>query len=222
MTLSARFVLLPALLACLLLSGCSSAYYGTMEAFGKHKRDILVDRVKDANNQQIEAKEQFKDALTRFKEVVGTPGAPPSKLEDRYNTLKREYDISESKAQGVSTRIDAIKDVAKALFSEWEDELAQYQSAELRTSSEGQLRQTQARYLHLIGAMERAEGKMDKVLASFKDQVLFLKHNLNAQAIASLDGVTLDLQNDVAALIREMEVSIEEANKFIKTMKSDA
>ena len=36
--------------------------------------------------------------------------------------------------------------------------------------------------------MRLAESRIEPVLKSFRDQVLFLKHNLNAKAIASLRG----------------------------------
>jgi hypothetical protein len=56
------FIILSSIIV-LLLAGCQTAYYKTMEKFGYHKRDILVDRVKDAKETQEEAKEQFKSAL---------------------------------------------------------------------------------------------------------------------------------------------------------------
>jgi hypothetical protein len=59
---------------------------------------------------------------------------------------------------------------------------------------------------------------MNPVLAAFKDQVLFLKHNLNAQAIASLGSTATQIEGDVARLIKEMEASIGEADDFIKQM----
>ncbi len=70
----------------------------------------------------------------------------------------------------------------------------------------------------MIRAMRRAESKMDPVLSAFNDQVLFLKHNLNAKAVASLKGELASVETDIAALIREMESSIAEANEFIKTV----
>jgi hypothetical protein len=50
--------------------------------------------------------------------------------------------------------------------------------------------------------------------------VLFLKHNLNAQAIASLEGNLATMQTDVTALIAEMEASINEADAFVAGMQS--
>ena len=46
----------------ILLVGCSSAYYGTMEKLGYHKRDLMVNRVESARDAQEDAKEQFESA----------------------------------------------------------------------------------------------------------------------------------------------------------------
>lgn len=200
----------------LTMSGCSSMYYNTMETFGKHKRDILADRVVDARDEQEEAKEEFADALQQFKAVLNFEGG---KLEQNYNKLNSEYEDCRDRAESVRDRIDSIEDVATALFKEWEKELDDYKSAELRRSSERQLRATRAKYDNLITAMRRVEQKMDPVLDAFHDQVLFLKHNLNAQAIASLEGNLAGIQQDVDILIAEMEQSIAEANAFLDEME---
>jgi vacuolar-type H+-ATPase subunit D/Vma8 len=204
-----------ALLSLMLSAGCQKAYYSTMEAFGKHKRDILVDRVTDARDAQNEAKEQFASALEEFSAVLNFSGGD---LKKQYDTLSAAYQDSESKSQAVSSRIQDVKRVAGALFKEWEAELDQYSSDTLRRSSEQKLRQTRGQYDKLIGAMERAESKIKPVLAALNDQVLYLKHNLNAQAIASLQNELATVETDVAALIKEMEKSIAEADVFINAM----
>ena len=109
--------------------------------------------------------------------------------------------------------------MADALFDEWAEEITQYSNAELRRSSQKKLNETKTRYAHLLRAMKKASSKMDPVLAAFKDQVLYLKHNLNAQAITALEGELVSIQGDVGSLIKEMEVSIAEADEFIKTLK---
>jgi len=207
--------MLPLLCAFLLIAGCQTAYYSTMEKFGVHKRDIMVDRVEEARDSQQDAKEQFQSALDQFTKVLNFKGG---KLEDKYNTLQAEYDKSEAKADEVKQRIDAVEDVSEALFDEWEDELDQYTSSALRRDSERKLAQTRRQYDQLIKAMRRAEAKIDPVLKALRDQVLYLKHNLNAQAIASLQSELVSVESDIADLIQEMEKSIGEANSFIRTM----
>ena len=208
-----KLVMTVGLLATLI--GCQTAYYSTWEKLGWHKRDILVDRVTDARDEQEAAKEQFADALERFIAVTEVDGG---ELDTRYRDLNTAYQRSESRARGVRDRIESVEDVAEDLFAEWEGELEEYESRELRRASERQLRETRRRYDGMIAAMRSAESKMDPVLSAFRDQVLFLKHNLNARAIASLQDTTSRIEDDVAQLIREMEASIREANTFIEQM----
>lgn len=200
----------------LFAAGCQSLYYGTMEKFGKYKRDILVDRVKDARDAQQQTKEQFASALDKFRSVVNVEGG---KLQEKYDQLKSELDKSESKASTVKKRINDVEDVAQALFDEWTKELDQYKNSELKAASRRKLEQTRARYAQLIGSMKQAESKIEPVLSAFRDQVLFLKHNLNAQAIASLQSELGTMESDIGRLIMEMEKSIAEADSFIKTMQ---
>lgn len=197
------------------LPGCASAGIAIREKLGYAKREQLVDRVQEARDGQEAAKVQFESALAEFLAVTKVSGG---ELEAQYNKLKREYDRSETRAGDVRSRITSVERVAAALFKEWEAELSQYESASLRSASEQQLRDTRREYDQLIGVMNTAAGRMDPVLRAFKDQVLFLKHNLNARAIASLQGTTAQIQTDVAGLIREMEASIAEANAFIDRM----
>jgi len=198
-----------------LLTGCKSTYYATMEKFGYHKRDILVSRVQDAQAAQEQAKEQFLTALEQFTAMVGYEGG---ELEATYKRLKTEFERSEDKAKAVHKRIEDVQGVAKALFKEWEAELDQYANANLKRLSRQKLEQTQERYARLIEAMQRAESRIDPVLAAFRDQVLFLKHNLNAQAVGSLESELASVRTDVSTLVAAMETSIAEANDFITAM----
>lgn len=200
------------------LGGCKSAYYKTMEVFGYHKRDLLVARVEDARDAQKDAKEQFQSALEKFSAVVEFEGG---ELEEKYKGLKAEFERSESKADAVRGRIEDVEDVAEALFREWESELGQYTNERLRRSSEQKLDETRRSYSQLISAMKRAESKIAPVLSAFRDQVLFLKHNLNAQAVASLREELVSVEADIASLIKEMEASIAEADEFIGAMAKE-
>ncbi|MDQ8182691.1 DUF2959 family protein [Pelagicoccus sp. SDUM812005] len=210
---------LPLLLTacCLVLCSCQSAYYGAMEKFGVHKRDILVDRVEEAREAQEEAKEQFESA---FEEFLAVSEVDVGELKAVYDRLQAAFDASEAKAKAVRSRIEAIDEVSKALFKEWEGELEQYTSRELRAVSAGQLESTRELSKNLIQAMDSAAAKMDPVLNAFRDQVLFLKHNLNAQAIAALNKTSLALREEVEVLIKQMEASIDEANAFVAQMRS--
>jgi hypothetical protein len=196
--------------------GCGSLYYGALERVGIQKRHILADRIEDGREAQQQAQEQFQDAFERFKTATRFEGG---ELEATYRGLSAELEDSEARAADVRARIESIEEVAGDLFEEWEAEIGQISRADLRQKSSAQLRQTKARYAKLLAAMKRAERKMDPVLVAFRDQVLFLKHNLNASAIASLETQAAGIQSDVDALVRDLSASIREADAFLATLE---
>lgn len=202
-------------LLCATLGACSSVYYNTMEKLGYEKRDLLVDRVEDSRAAQEAARKQFESALEQFIAASNYDGGD---LEAIYRRLKGEYDDSVNRAATVRSRIDRVESVAEDLFAEWKRELDLYQDPRLRRSSERQLQQTRARYQQFIAAMHRAEQGMEPVLNAFQDRVLYLKHNLNARAIASLRNDRAEIESDIQQLIKQMNASIDEANRFIAEM----
>lgn len=181
-----------------------------------YKRDLLKKRVIAARDDQQAASEQFKDALTRLKELYNFQGGD---LEKAYTSINREYERSVARANDVHKRVKDVETVAGDLFVEWENEIKQISSPNLRASSQEQLRDTRQRYDELHAALKRAEQSMDPVLVKFHDYVLVLKHNLNAAAIASLKGETTDIQNEISKLIQDMNAAIARADTFINSMK---
>jgi hypothetical protein len=196
--------------------GCSKAYYGAMEKMGIHKRDILVDRVENARDAQSEAQSQFKDALEQFGAVVKIESTD---LKNEYEKLNAEYEASEKAAKNVSDRIDKVESVAEDLFAEWEEELTLYKNSAMRRSSAQKLQDTRKRYQEMLASMHRAEKSMTPVLRTFQDNVLFLKHNLNAQAIGSLRSEFSNLKVEIEGLINHMNDAIHTSNRFIEDLK---
>ena len=214
-----KLQLLPALLAAALIfntTGCRSVYYSAYETVGIYKRDLLKKRVIEARNDQQAAQQQFKDALTRLKEITKYDGG---EAERAYRQLKSEYDDCVSRAETVRSRIRAVESVSSDLFVEWENENSQISTPSLRDASRQQLADTKRRYAELHGALVNAEQTMAPVLRQFNDYVLYLKHNLNAQAIASLDGEAAGIQKEISRLIEQMNKSIARADEFVKNMK---
>lgn len=203
-------------LTLIVLTGCQSIYYNTMEKFGIEKRDIMVDRVESARDAQSDAQETFRSSLERFQSVVGKPDTD---LQEKYEEIRSAYDASKASAERVNERIVKVEDVAEALFDEWEDELDRYKDAQLRRDSARKLEQTRERYDSLITAMRSAADRMEPVLEAFEDQMLYLKHNLNAQSIQGMRAELGRIENDVDELIQQMQRSIAESERFIQGLE---
>ena len=201
-----------------LLTGCSNPYYSAMETVGVHKRDIMVDRVENARDAQQDAQEQFKSALEQFDSVVSLE---ETDLKKAYEQLNDEYEECVAIADKVSDRIDKVEAVSEALFDEWADEIKLYDNKELARASKEQLNNTKARYEEMLSHMQEAEKSMEPVLRIFRDNVLFLKHNLNAQAIGSLQDEFAGLELEIDKLIGRMNEAIESSNAFIADMQTN-
>ena len=208
------------LVVCLLLTGCNRArdkYFAALEKVGIEKRELLVSRVDNAREAQEDAQEQFQDALEQFQAVVAYDGG---ELESAYNKVSKSYEKSEARAEEVRDRIRKVENVARSLFDEWKQEIGEYSSDSLRAESEREWAATKERYEDLVVVMRQATKPMDPVLEKLNDQVLFLKHNLNARALGSLQTTVQELEVDVAALVQEMQTSIDEADAFIADMRA--
>ncbi len=196
----------------LLMKPLRLLYYNARESIGDHKRLLVVAQVERACVSLEETRDEFTDALDRFKGLVQVKEAD---LEHKYHLLNRQYQFCRTKAESVSRRIQAIEEVSEVLFSEWERELGEYTNRNLKSISKQQLKAARQNYARLIKTMRRAEGKMQPVLASFKDQVLYLKHNLNARAIAALEHEFMEISLDISLLLAAMEQTIAEAGQFV-------
>ena len=199
-----------------LTAGCQSTYYSAMEKVGIHKRDIMVDRIEDTQVAQEQAQKQFQSALEQFQSLVNFAGG---NLEVAYKDLNAEYEDSLVAAEKVRSRIDGVKNVSEALFEEWENELKLYTSASLRRASEQKLQDTQRQYRRMMASLENAEQRMQPVLDAFQDQVLYLKHNLNARAVSALKGEFNTIKADIDRLIRDMQTSIDQSRQFVDALK---
>ncbi len=204
-------------LTMILMLGCQSTYYAMWEKMGKEKRHLLRDQVEKSRNDQEQASQDFKDALTRLKEMYGLEGG---NLEKMYDRLSDDYDNCANRAVVIDERIQKVGRIANDLFVEWRSEIDQIKNATFRAKSSQKLKDTQARYAQLESAMRTARGRMTPILSNLNDYVLFLKHNLNARAIGSLRGEVDSIEMDVDRLVLDIDRSIKAAEAFLKDFEA--
>lgn len=188
----------------------------SIDRLWKEPRDLLVDRVEDARDVQQETIEEFQTAMEKFKAVTGFDGG---ELEAQYEKLNAAFERSADRAAEIGNKVDKVTVAANALLDEWRVELEDYHDDRMRQMAERQFDQTRLQAERLIASMRAVEARTEPVLALFRDQVLYLKHNLNARAISSLDRQRVRIEGDVNVLIAEMRAAIDEADSFIRALK---
>jgi hypothetical protein len=205
----------PLVVLTLLMAGCTSTYYKAMQTLGKEKRDILVSRIKDAKKDQDKTKQQLQTTMESFQALTGFQGGS---LERSYKRLNSDYESADAQASKLHEKIQSIDQVSSDLFKEWQGEIAAMGNAKLKAQDTAMLRNAKTRQATYMRAMRRTEDQIAPVLKAFRDQVLFLKHNLNSRAIGSLKGTTVTLQGDVAELVQSIDASSQEADKLISSL----
>ena len=201
------------------LSGCSTLYYSSMKKLGKEKRDILVSRIEDGKQAQQDASKQVKTAYEAFKELTNFQGGDLEKVQ---KSLSKEFDDVEDRANKVTDRIASIDKVGQDLFTEWSGEIDQMSNGAMKNDSRKLLKETRDRHLKLMKQMKSSEAKLKPVVQAFRDQVLYLKHNLIARAINSLKKTVIEIDDDIAALVKDIDASNAEADRAIAGLKADS
>lgn len=190
--------------------------YSAYELIGVEKRDLLKKYVKNTKESQEDTQEAFQDALAQLKKTYKFDGG---KIEQEYKALNSSYEDANSRASQVHKDIEKVQTVADDLFKEWQKEIGEISTPSLKEKSKGQLAATQKRFGQLRDSLKKSESKIQPILVKFKDQVLYLKHNLNAKAIASLKGESVRIEKEISSLVEAMKVSIQESDAFIKEIE---
>ncbi len=214
------------LISSLFLFGCQTAIekaarntkYSAWEIVGVEKRDLFKKYLEQTKDGQEETKESLQSALDKLKEVYNFDGG---NLESKYKDLNSSYEDAQSRANEVHDSIKRVNITAADLFEEWDKEIKEITSADLRAKSSASLSATKKKYALLKTNLGRSEIKIKPVLAKLKDQVLFLKHNLNAKAIASLKKEHVRIEKDIENLMVDIKASISAANEVIADMEKE-
>lgn len=200
----------------MMVVSCSTVYYNVWEALGKEKRDLLKSNVLKVKEDQDEVQEEFRDTLEKVRSKYKLNGG---NLEKIYDQLNGDYEDAKAKSDTLTKRINKVEEIAEDLFEEWEQEAKQITNTTYRRDSLNKRRATMRKFKGMHRAMRRVESSLQPVLTKLKDQVLYLKHNLNAQAIGAFKVEFEKIAREINSLSGQIKKSSRAADDFIANMK---
>jgi chromosome segregation ATPase len=187
-----------------------------MKSFGLEKRDLLQKNVTAVKTIQETVQNQFTSALDRYMAVVSVDGN--SDLAKQYRKLEKQYNKCDDEVSKLENKVNDFEHLSHDLIKEWKKELKQYSDKEMRKASSKKMKETDARLDKLLASMNQSVAATKPVLKQLHDHVLFLKHNLNSQAIAGLQQESEQIKVDADKVIATMQASITESQNFIDEM----
>ena len=203
----------------LLLTGCKSFYYDALEHTGIHKRDLLMQRIEKVRDAQMAAQKQFETTLLEYRSVVLFQSGDLSK---RQTQLEEDYRAAQLRARNVRYHLQGVDSVADDLFSEWKSELKDYRTAELRRAAEADYDRTRQQYATLREQLNETEARLQPLLDLLGDQMLSLRHSLNARTLTQSPDAYTQLEQDMKRLSEEMTRANNQADMFIRRLRERA
>ena len=195
------------------LTGCQSAYYGTLQTVGIEKREILRNRIGDWRDDLQQAKAEVDNAYHLFATVSAS-----EELESLYKELDKGATRVAGRVENVTGRTNGAEKIAADIFQEWATGIGEIQNTSLRASSEKRLQTARVRYQSLLDSMRNAEEKMALVGTAFRDRVIFFKHNLTEQAVSDLKTSAEDMRREIQPMNQAIDVATAEADAFVSTL----
>jgi hypothetical protein len=201
--------------ACTMLGSCQAMYFTTMEKLGVEKREILLDRLEEAHDKLQIAQVRFDGSLSAFREIVG---GEEGNLQQNYDRYSDSYDKSEDAAADFYDTVASVQVVAGLMFDEWKRDSGEILDNNLRRASRENYTKATARYERTLRAFRRVEARMDPVLTTFRDHVLYLKLNLHPQALSTLRDNEKDVVDDLQELGQLIKNALKEGAELIEAM----
>ena len=201
----------------LILGSCQGSGYTSFLKFGHEDSKLaLLDATQENLDNQLEAHEHFISALNLFNRLTRFDSED---LEGLYEDFADEVDDCEGEVKDWQSRALDLRMRGNSLFAEWSAQLESFSRADLREKSASMLEDARARHAKLIVSMEATYSRMEPVMMSLKDYVLFFQHNLNPRAINTLSDTYDGFVDEVLELTSEMEETRGETESYLEALE---
>ncbi len=209
-----------AALAAFALSACqSSGYTSSLTLEGVDHQTDLAREVSRAMETQLESQEAFNTALdliTRFTE-------PRAEVDlDLHEDLLDQVDTCADHVADLEPQIADLQAVGATLFSDWQAELDQFSSPQIRARSEERMREVQVSFASLLEQLRATNQQTAAALVTLRDYVLFFNHNLNPRAIESLRSENAGVAEVIGTLNAEVDAAAEVTEAFLGSLQGRA
>jgi chromosome segregation ATPase len=136
-----------------------------------------------------------------------------------YKNLQNEMNNTEKRRAKIDEEAAQMKTEADTLFTQWAESAAAIEKLDLRKRSEERLEATKASYAEIQSVGQKAADLYPPFMKALQDQIAYLGHDLNAEAVASLAPEAAKLNEEAEALTRSLDDTISTANEKIGALR---
>jgi hypothetical protein len=179
-----------------------------------------VERLVKASGDTVKAIGETKVQLMKTMEVYNSLFA--DEATDRrkiYNQIQKEMENTDRRRARISEEAAKMNAEADTLFKGWADSTAAIENPDLRERSEERLNATRASYGEIGTVGQKAADLYAPFMKALQDQITYLGHDLNPEAVASLKPDAEKLNERSDKLIQSIDDTIATANKNIGALR---
>ena len=156
--------------------------------------DDLVASVERVNSELDASKTKLLGAVQTLQKVT----APDFKGDavEGHKELVRAIDDSEDQTDDLRKSVERMQAEAEPVFNQWTKDLEGYSNPEMRQRSQARLAAARERYDAVVAAVTPVLVECEAVNQTLGDHALFLKHDMNPAALATI-------QDDVKKVAKE-------------------
>lgn len=202
----------------LVLGSCQSSGYSSFLHFGQKggPKEALLEATQESHEEQLETHEHFISTLNLFNRLTRFDS---DSLEGLFEDFSDAVEDCEDEVRDWQSRTLNLRMHGDKLFAEWSAQLEAFSRTDLREKSATMLQDARARHARLIVSMETTFQKMEPVMMSLRDYVLFFEHNLNPRAINTLSDTYDGFVDEVLELTNFMEGTRVETEAYIESLE---
>ena len=205
------------------VSGIALIIFGTIGVGSAQDEGVKqVEQLIKKANAGVESINDTKLQLQKTMEAYNAVLAPDVKdRRDAYKKLQKEVATTEKKRAMVSTRNGEMNVEAGRLFKNWEGSTAAIQDPALRQRSQERLAVAKKRYSEIQANGQGAASLYTPFMKALQDQVTYLGHDLNPEAVATLKPEADKLNAQAKELYSAIDKTTAAANNNISQLRAD-
>ena len=178
----------------------------------------LVKKAGSTAEAITQAKLQFQKTMDVYNAVLADDAKDRKAL---YKKLQGEMETTEKRRADVLRADDEMKTDADIVFKSWADSTGAIASPDLKKRSEERLAKTKERCAQIQAAGHRVGEAYLPFMSTLKDQVTYLGHDLNAEAVASLKKDAAKVNAQAQEVTKRVDEAVATINASIGALRPE-
>jgi hypothetical protein len=173
----------------------------------------LVERVERVSAELDASKATMLAAIQKLQAVTAPEFQGDAVL--AHKELENTLDDSDDQAKALRKSIDKMRAAAEPVFEQWTKDLEAYSNPEMRARSQQRLAAARERYDSVVAAVEPVLVEYETVNQTLHDHLLFLSHDMNPAAVATIQDDVRSVAKQAAGLDGSFQTAKAAARAYV-------